>query len=355
MRLPAILALLLASAAAPLAAQTDVVKLRVDKLEKEMKAVQRKVFPNGVPVQPEIGTGTTTTSGPVANPVADLTTRLDSFESQLRTLTGQVETNENRLKKLEESVRLMKAEAETKAAEGTTAPAQATTSPTTSVAPAATVSAPASTASSTVVTPPKPAVPVAAKPAVATVSVAAKPATVPAAVAVTKPAVAKPLVGPVAPAKPASTAKPDPARKAAIAAVEIPATGDAIEDAYTYGFRLWSAKLYPEAQVKLREFAAKYPSHKRASYAQNLLGRAYLDEGKPNLASVTFYENYTKNPKGERASESLYWLGVALTRLKKLPDACKVYDEFDEVYGAKSSADLKAKVAKGRADAKCAA
>ena len=102
MRFPLVTALLLASVAAPLGAQTDTaVKLRVDKLEKEMKAVQRKVFPNGVSLQPEITpTGGTAAAG-TTNPVADLTTRVDSLESQLRALTGQVETNDNRLKKLE--------------------------------------------------------------------------------------------------------------------------------------------------------------------------------------------------------------------------------------------------------------
>jgi TolA-binding protein len=107
--------------------------------------------------------------------------------------------------------------------------------------------------------------------------------------------------------------------------------------------------------VKLKEFVAKNPKHRRTSYAQNLLGRAYFDEGKPALASVAFYDNYTKNPKGERAAESLSWLGTALIRLKKLPDACKVFDEFDEVYGTAATAEIKARVAKGRADAKCAA
>jgi len=60
-------------------------------------------------------------------------------------------------------------------------------------------------------------------------------------------------------------------------------------------------------------------------------------------------------PRGDRASESLYWLGIALTKLKKASDACKVYKEFDDVYADKASADLKAKVAKGKTDAKCAA
>jgi TolA-binding protein len=149
--------------------------------------------------------------------------------------------------------------------------------------------------------------------------------------------------------------KVDPARKTAITAVEIPSTGDAVEDAYTYAFRLWTAKLYPEAQVKLKEFVAKYPTHKKFSYAQNLLGRAYLDEGKPALASVAFYDNYQKMPRGERANESLYWLGISLTKLKKPADACKVYKEFDDVYAAKAPSDLKSRVTKGKADAKCTA
>ncbi len=318
------IALLSAVAAAPLAAQDGAVELRVGKLEKEMKAVQRKVFPTGVPVQPEIGPLDTGDAGaaPASTPLNDLSTRVDSLEAQLKLLTGQVETDGNRLKKLEEAF---------KAYQGATDARLKTLEP-----------------SVPDVTPPAAATPVAAKPVAlvpAAVTEAPKPAP-------TKPKAEAPAATPT---KTVTPAKTDTKRKALVDAVEIPATGDAAEDAYTYGFRLWTAKLYPEAQVKLKEFSAKYPKHKRASFAQNLLGRAYLDEGKPALASVAFYDNYTKNPKGERASESLYYLGVALTRLKKLPDACKVFDEFKDVYGASAAADLKARVAKARTDASCSA
>jgi TolA-binding protein len=318
------IALLSAVAAAPLAAQDGAVELRVGKLEKEMKAVQRKVFPTGVPVQPEIGPLDTGDAGaaPASTPLNDLSSRVDSLEAQLKMLTGQVETDGNRLKKLEEAF---------KAYQGTTDARLKTLEP---IVPE--------------VTPPAAAAPPAAKP-VALVPVAVTEAPKP---APTKPKVEAPAATTT---KAVTPAKTDPKRKTLVDAVEIPATGDAAEDAYTYGFRLWTAKLYPEAQVKLKEFSAKYPKHKRASFAQNLLGRAYLDEGKPALASVAFYDNYTKNPKGERASESLYYLGVALTRLKKLPDACKVFDEFKDVYGASAAADLKARVAKARTDASCSA
>ena len=59
-------------------------------------------------------------------------------------------------------------------------------------------------------------------------------------------------------------------------------------------------------------------------------------------------------PRGERAPDSLYFLGQSLVQLKKPADACKVYDELLDVYGEKISAQLKDRVSKGRADAKCA-
>jgi TolA-binding protein len=291
----------------------NVIDLRVGKLEKEMKAVQRTVFPNGVAVEPEIGAIAGSTIGnPASTPLADVTARVDALEAQLKTLTGQTEQDGFRIKKLEDAVKALRTEtdARLKAIEGNAA----------SEAKAATVP------------------PIAAQP----LQIASKPAQKP----------IEPIARPTA-AKPSAPVKPDAARKEKLAAIEIPSSGDAAEDAYTYGFRLWTANLYPESQVKLKEFVAKYPSHKRASYAQNLLGRAYLDEGKPALASVAFYDNYQKNPRGERAAESLVWLGTALTKLKKPADACKVYSEFTEVYSATAAGDLKARVAKGRADAKC--
>jgi TolA-binding protein len=305
MRLTMGIAALLAGASLSNAAfAQNAIDLRVGKLEKEMKAVQRTVFPQGVPVQPESGTilPSTAAGSPATAPIADLTTRVDALEKSLASMTGQIE--QAGFRNREQDAAIKKLETRLAGLEGTS---EAATTPA-SILPAA-----------------KPATPI------------AKPVT---------PTTTKP---------PVVATKPDASRKALIAAVEIPSTGDAPEDAYSYGFRLYTAKLYPEAQTKLKEFIGKYPSHRRASYAQNLLGRSYYDEGKPALASVAFYDNYQKNPKGERAPESLYWLGQALTKLKKLPDACKVYAELNEVYGSKLGADLAAKAKKGRADAKCAA
>jgi len=320
MRTLMIVAVLLSgAAAAPLQAQSQSNTLapRVEKLEKEMRAVQRKVFPGGSNqfLEPEIGATaqTTTPSGtPASSPVVDLTARVSALEAQLQTLTGQSEQNAFKLRQLDEAFVKFRGDVETrlKAIESTGGAS----------APSAGGPGPAATPTPSSTLPMKPTT------------------------TVTPPAAGKPTTAP-----PKLTAE----RQTALEAIGRPDTGDAGEDGYLYGYRLWDAKFYPQAQVQLKATADKYPKHKRWSFAQNLLGRAYLDDGKPALASVAFYDNYQKQPRGERAPDSLYYLGIALTRLKKPADACKVFDEFDEVYGATASAALKAQVVKGRTDAKC--
>jgi TolA-binding protein len=153
----------------------------------------------------------------------------------------------------------------------------------------------------------------------------------------------------------AAAPAPAPVATATPSAPAATPTGDPGEDAYLAGYRLWETKKYADAAVALKAFVAKYPKHKRASYAQNLLGRTYLDDGKPAMAAEAFYSNYQKMPRGDRAPDSLYYLGQSLTQLKKPAEACKVYDELQDVYGATLSASLKTQVTKGRADAKCTA
>jgi TolA-binding protein len=296
----------LMAVASPAIAQSSV-EGRVDRLEKEMRAVQRKVFPAGTPLEAEItrpATPTVTPGTPSGTPISDLTARVGALESQLAAITGQTEENSYKLRQLEEAFNRYKADTDARLSQAEAAPRPSVSAP--------------------VAVDPAPA-PVAAKPA------AAKPA---------------------AP-KPAAPAPASDERKAAVAAIERPSTSDAASDAYNYGFRLWDAKFYPEAQAQLKATVDKYGSSSVASKAQNLLGRAYLDDGKPALASVAFYENYQKRPRGERAPDSLTYLGEALIQLKKPTDACKVYEELEQVYGDNLSSSLRGMMDKGRVKAKC--
>ena len=310
----------LASAALPVAAEAQAdLPGRVGRLEGEMRAVQRKVFPNGAGqlVQPELGEGgapAPVPGTPSASALVDLTSRVAGLEGQIATLTGQVEQNAYRLRQLQDQF-----EAYRRATDGRLAVIGTAGEPPVAIGTAG------------------------AEP-VARDGVAPRPP-------VSRTPARPPRGTPPPAPEPVDTAT-DTAAVAAIA-VERPKTGDAAEDDYLYGYRLWQAKQYAAAEAQLKKVVATYPAGKRASYAQNLLGRAYLDDGKPSLASMAFYDNYKKMPDGERAPDSLYYLAQALVRLNKPADACKVYGELSDVYAGKISTSMKADVTRGRAAAKC--
>ena len=133
----------------------------------------------------------------------------------------------------------------------------------------------------------------------------------------------------------------------------MPSTGNAAEDTYLYGYRLWEARLYPEAQTQLQRVLADHPTHRRASYAGNLLGRAYLDNNQPNLAVGVLYDNYRNRPRGERAPHSIYYMGMALIALDRNADACRTFGEIDRVYGDTTPPELRTQVVRAREQARC--
>ena len=281
----------------PVSAQDANVEGRVVKLEKEMRAVQREVFPNGAgkffepEIKPADGKATTTTSSSTA--VADLLARVDALETQLATLTGQVEQHGNNMRSMETRLKTLEADLKAQAA------------PAVSIAPVTTA-----------------------------------------------PAAVKATPKPAATVTPAAT-KPTAARTAAVAKIARPATGNAFDDGYDYGYRLWEAKFYPEAQVTLEETVKKFPKNSRLSYARNLLGRAWLDDKKPATAVKIFYDNYKNEPRGDRAPESLFFLGSALTDLGKTPEACEAFGELAKAYPDAATGRLADRVAAGRSRAKC--
>jgi TolA-binding protein len=125
------------------------------------------------------------------------------------------------------------------------------------------------------------------------------------------------------------------------------------EDAYSQGFHQWEAGQYDQAISTLKAFLKDYPNHRRVSYANNLIGRAYLDKGDARSAAAAFLSNYRTNPSGERAQDSLYYLAQSLMKLGQPTQACKAYAEMDAVYGAKIRPDLKKLESDGKAQAQC--
>ena len=113
------------------------------------------------------------------------------------------------------------------------------------------------------------------------------------------------------------------------------------------------SRQFDQAIASLRAFNAAYPKRRRVSYAKNLIGRALLDKGDARGAAEAFLANYRSNSKGERAPDSLFYLGQALMKLGQPGQACKAYAELDSVYGAKVRPDLKKQVTAAKSEAKC--
>lgn len=318
------LILVLAGTAAPLAAQDSGADTRLRRLEAEVRDLKRQagaertVAPQAIPNAPT----TRPVGAPASTPVSDLLARMEAIEAQLARLTAQNEEGGNKLRQLEE--RVAASEATAKAAASSTA-SNASTGP----------SAPAPTDAN-----------------LAAMGAAPAPARPPAA----RPTPAQPEAA--APARPARgtaarPAAPSAQRVAAVRAIEKPATTDAGEDEYTYGFRLWEAKFYPEAQQQLKLYLDKYPRHTRVSYARNLMGRALLSDGKPRDAASWFLQNYEANKQGDRAPDSLLYLAEAMSQLKDTSRACIALGEFAKTYPREAATRLKSQYDATRAAVKC--
>ncbi|MGI8931509.1 MAG: tetratricopeptide repeat protein [Sphingomicrobium sp.] len=262
---------------------------RIDRLEKQVRQVQKQVFPKG---QPADTAGFSDDPAATQESVNSMATRMDAVERQLSEIVRQAEENGNRVAVMEAELARLRADQDRRLraleSGATTAAVAEGTSDT-----AEQVDAP----------PPAP-----------------------------QPKVENPR----AEATPPSAAAVDPA-----------------EVAYDKGFQLWNTGKYDAAIVALNAMAKKYPDHRRVSWAYNLAGRAMLDKSQPRAAAEALLANYRRDPKGERAQDSLFYLGQALVKLNQPGQACKAYAELEEIYGASLRAPLKAGLPAAKSQAKC--
>nr|ART35700.1 B391 [uncultured bacterium] len=262
---------------------------RIDRLEKQVRQVQKQVFPKGQPAD---------TAGFIDDPAAtqdsvnSLNSRLDAVERQLADIVRQAEENGNRVGVLETELARLRADQDRRLRAIESAPAAQESE---TAAPDEQADAP----------PPAP--------------------------------------------RPKIEGKTESKTVAA-------STGDAdadAETAYDQGYQLWTAGKYDAAITSLRAMVKKYPDSRRVSWANNLAGRALLDKGQPRAAAEALLTNYRSNPKGERAQDSLFYLGQALVKLGQPGQACKAYAELEDVYAGEVRAPLKAALPGAKAEAKC--
>jgi TolA-binding protein len=262
---------------------------RIDRLEKQVRQVQKQVFPKG---QPADTAGFSDDPAATQDSVNNLNGRLDAVERQLTDILRQSEENGNRVAVLETELARLRADQDRRLRALETGPA---TEETDSAAPDEQSGGP----------PPAPKPKIETKPE-------AKPATV-------------------------STGNVD---------------ADA-EAAYDVGYQLWNSGKYDAAITSLRAMVKKYPDSRRVSWANNLIGRSLLDKGDPRAAAETLLANYRRDKNGERAQDSLFYLGQAVMKLGQPAQACKAYAELETVYAGNIRAPLKAALPGAKAQAKC--
>lgn len=266
---------------------------RIDRLEKQVEQMQRQVFPRG---RPASTAGFANDPAASQSSVVSLDQRIDSLERQMSDMLRLAEENGNLLRTVQSD--LAKARSNTD---------ERIRSLEERIVQNAPVAAPATAAASEPAAPPRP----------------------------------KPKEGASALASAGDSTTVQ-------AAAEDPG-----ENAYSEGFKAWQAGRYDEAITALRAFTSAYPKHRRVSFANNLIGRAMLDKGDARAAAQALLANYRRDPKGERAPDSLYYLGQALMKLGQPAQACKSYAELDAVYGSKIRTDLKQLEDEAKKDAHC--
>ena len=297
MRLPllATLTATLALTAIPAMAQRQTTpEQRIDRLEKQVRQMSRQVFPKGQPAD---------TSGFSDEPAASLTqanqlsSRLDSIESQMSQIVRASEENGNRLATLEAELARLRADQDRRLRALENGRGESGSGD----GPATETNAPPETD----------AQPEAEEP-------------------------------PPPPRPRTETRRPsaDPALSGA-------------EAAYDAGFRLWEAGKYDSAIAALRRMVAAYPGDRRVSWANNLIGRSLLDQGQHRQAAEILLANYRGNKAGERAPDSLYYLGQASLKLGQPTQACKAYAELENAYGASMRPALRNLLPAARAEARC--
>ena len=264
---------------------------RIDRLERQVRQVQRQVFPKG---QPADTAGVSDDPAATQESVNGLNGRLDAVERQLADILRQAEENGNRVAQMEAEVARLRAEQDRRLRAIETAPA-GTEEPTDQSDQGDQADA----------------APPPTRPKIENGSARLTPAT-------------------------DSVSATDPA-----------------EAAYDEGYQLWTAGKYDAAIRSLQAFTKKYPNHRRTSWAYNLAGRAMLDKGEARQAAEVLLANYRRDKNGERAQDSLFYLGQAVMKLGQPGQACKAYAELETVYAGQIRGPLKAALPNAKAEAKC--
>jgi tol-pal system protein YbgF len=124
------------------------------------------------------------------------------------------------------------------------------------------------------------------------------------------------------------------------------------QEQYDQAFAQLRSNDYAGAETALQSFISKNPKHALVGNAKYWLGESHYARAQYDAAAVAFADSYQSAPKGNKAPDSLFKLGMALAGLKKTADACTTLAEVGTRY-PNASASLKTRTAQEMQKLKC--
>ncbi len=327
---------LVAAASLPVLAQdTDLQSLldRMERMDRDIKALNLKVYRGGAAGS---GEATAVASGggeDVSGPLgARLSVRINELENQMRQLTGQLEETAYRITQMTTRMDKLVADVDyrlTSLEGGMQAPRPASSQE------AATTPQNAQTAQG-----------------------------------IQGQQLAAPATGQTAPAPTASqpgvlgTLSGQDLKNPSLTATEQPAPVTPQETAVVETANLTPEALYESSRQKLmrgevgdaekgfKSFLSDNKGHKLTGNVRYWLGETYYVQGNYAQAASTFLEGYQKDPRGAKAPDSLLKLGMSLSKMEKLREACATFGKLRGDF-PKMPAHLSKTLERERTNAKC--
>lgn len=266
--------LLLGAGIEPVHAQA--IEKRIERLEKQIRALQRKVFDGRDVVMPADGGGGVDTAGPAQ--AVGTEQRIMALEEQLRSLTGQIEQVQFQTGQTQEKLDTFMADTEFRFGQ-----LEGRGSISGGSSGAAIAASQAATASATI----------------------AEPNELPAASAGNS--AAGDLPGGALPA------------------------GSPMEQ-YNYAYSLLAQGKYDAAEAAFRSFLGVHGNDDLAGNAQYWLGQSLFVRGRYNDAAREFVAGYQSYPQSQKAPAYLLKIGISLGKIGQKQEACDVFAELKNRY-----------------------
>lgn len=267
--LPFVMAFAFSDAALAQGQNVQALERKIDVLERQLQAVQRKVFQGNdsryfPPQQQSDGITQQSLDTPQSggNLLADLEVRVAALENRLRQLTGQIEETGFRTNQLRDEFNQFRDETNFRFKEIGEGPASAVT---------------------------------------------------------------KPLVE-----NPQSELETDESSAPAFIPQRSERTDP--QQSFDKAFKLMSQGEYVSAENAFSTFLEEHRQHQLASNAQYWLGRTYLVQKKYAKAAAAFFAGQTDYPEGSKAPHSLLGLGTSLFELGQKEEACAALDLLGRDY-----------------------